>query len=141
MIGRHVYTYLGPGTVVGEEGGNSGNWKVELDRPCKNIKYVYLPKSRYGFSFSAFKGELLNSEGRIAIICPNQRLLYWAKRMVGEILGKPQKVQGDLCFYDNREIHFIVGDLSDEGKLWGLDAKFLYCGEVVIDDYLGVMRP
>jgi len=97
---------------------------------------------RYGHSFLVFKESLLNSEGRIAIICPNSSFLYWAKRMVGEILGKPQMIQGNWCFYDDKEIYFVViSHPCDEVKLRGLDAKRLYCGGEVTDDYLGVVRP
>lgn len=97
---------------------------------------------RYGRSFLLFKEGLLNSEGRIAIICPNSNFLYWAKKMVFDILGKPKEIRGNFWAYDNRYIVFIVisDQARDEHKLRGLDAKIFECNGYLTDAYLGVVR-
>jgi len=92
--------------------------------------------------FQQFKESLISKSGAIVIVCPNSNFIYWAKQMVGEILGKPLEAVNNRWRYNNKVIHFIsVSRPSDEYRLRGYGQdQIVNCNGYITDDYLGVKR-
>lgn len=95
-----------------------------------------------GERFQQFRDQLACAQGNVVVVCPNAQFAYWAKRMVQEVLGKPQVVQGDRWCYSGRTVHFaLAGNPSGEYRLRGLDqSRVIRCDGSVTDDYLGMQR-
>lgn len=98
-----------------------------------------MARGRY---FQQFKDWLVRMQGYMVVVCPNARFIWWAKRMVHEVLGKPLEVYQDRWCYGDKTICFAsVEHPSQEYRLRGLDRdRIIWCDGSVTDDYLGIQR-